>query len=503
MSAFTFSFFRKKISVPVIFSMHLHFDEKALRTQFIAKIASLADLICCISKSVFEEMELYIPEAKNKLRLIYYGLAVPNLRPSPISFSDPVLAMIGRFVPQKGFDTAIRAFSLLKEKKSNAKLLIGGYGAEKASLEQLVKDLKLTDSVEFVGEVQREDVPSFINRSTILMVPSHFEPFGLVALEGMQMGRPMIVSHVGGLKELITDRKTGLFVPPQNPVALSHAIEYLLDRPEEAIQMGKEARKEAIEKFKLECNVDRHLGLYSEAMSLMFRAFVLFFFLHLHGAQIEIVYHIATLNNWKEIVQEQVAGLQNSGLSEACSHVTVTVAGPKIRAVRSLFEKVPFREKVELIHVGSLNVYEFPAIEKVKEIAHRFSDAKILYLHTKGVTHYRKQCEENVRLWRQYLEYFVVKRWKECLDALDSFDICSAEWNEQPELFFAGNFWWARADYLQTCRGTAKRYGRWDCEYFVGSGKMPRVKNFHSSGHFLYDFGYLPEYYQLEKKRIF
>jgi 1,4-alpha-glucan branching enzyme len=266
MSAFTFSFFRKKFSIPIIFSMHLHFDEKSLRTQFIAKIASLADLICCISRSVFEEMELCIPSSKNKLRLIYYGLSVPNLTPSPISFSDPVLVILGRFVPQKGFDTAIRAFSLLKEKKPTAKLLIGGYGTEQSSLEHLVKDLKLTGSVEFFGEVQRENVPSFINRSTIMMVPSNFEPFGLVALEGMQMARPMIVSHVGGLKEFITDRKTGLFVPPQNPIALCDAIEYLLDRPEEAIQMGKEARKEAIEKFKLEYNVDRHIGLYSEAI---------------------------------------------------------------------------------------------------------------------------------------------------------------------------------------------------------------------------------------------
>ena len=223
----------------------------------------------------------------------------------------------------------------------------------------------------------------------------------------------------------------------------------------------------------------------------------------LHSREIEIVYHIATMNNWREITQEQLTRLQNSGLAKACNHLTVTVVGSEIKAVHALFQKTPFRQKVQIIHVGNdLHQYEFPAIEMVSEISHKHPNANILYMHTKGVTHHGTVTEKNVRLWRRYLEYFVIDQWRACVEALESADLCGVDWIDgakwlaQPELHFSGNFWWARADYLHTCHGTATRHGRWDCEYFIGSGQQPVVKSFHQSGKDLYHFAYLPRYYR-------
>ena len=233
--------------------------------------------------------------------------------------------------------------------------------------------------------------------------------------------------------------------------------------------------------------------------------FLFFIPLMMQSAEIEIVYHIATMGNWEQIAKEQIAMLHASGLGEACDHLTVTIVGSEIRAARALFRTCPFRKKVQIIHASkNLHRYEFPAIERIRLIAEKAPNAKILYLHTKGVTHYRSPTEQNVRLWRQYLEYFAITQWKACVEALESFDLCGvdwidgAEWLKHPEFHFSGNFWWSRADYLRTCKGTFARHGRWDCEYFIGSGDHPRVKSFHQSGQNLYHFAYLPDYYVQE-----
>ncbi|MBS0634256.1 MAG: hypothetical protein JSR37_02180 [Verrucomicrobia bacterium] len=234
--------------------------------------------------------------------------------------------------------------------------------------------------------------------------------------------------------------------------------------------------------------------------------------------QIEIVYHIATLNNWEDIVQEQLSTLQKSGLSDRLDHLSVTVVGAEIDRVHQLFSQLSFLDKVKIIHSSpSLDRYEFPGIEKVQEIAQRLPEAKILYMHTKGVLHYQRPTEQNVSLWRQYMEYFTIERWRDCVSALDDVDICGVDLSQSPSgRYFSGNFWWARADYIQTCQ--LKQESRYNCEDFIGTGKNPTIKSFHQSGeessasshdfhagsgeqYFqgilnLYNFPYLPEYYK-------
>ena len=229
---------------------------------------------------------------------------------------------------------------------------------------------------------------------------------------------------------------------------------------------------------------------------MILRNALLFFFLPL-CAEIQIVYHIATMTNWKAIVKEQLALVQDSGLADACDRITVVVVGPKIKRARQLIQELIPGNKVRIIHGGKeLDQYEFPSIAAARNIAQNSPNAKILYLHTKGVSHYRTPFEENVAYWRCYLNYFVIEKWRACVEALDSFDLCGVDWLEKPELHFSGNFWWSRADYLRTCQGTAKRHGRWDSEYLIGSGNSPRAKSFHQSGRDLYHFAYLPSYYR-------
>lgn len=244
--------------------------------------------------------------------------------------------------------------------------------------------------------------------------------------------------------------------------------------------------------------------------------FLLFAFSCFAHPPIEIVYHIATLNHWEEIVQEQLQTLESTQLGNAAERITITVVGPEFKRVTEIAQKTSFASKVDLIHSSEDPRFcEFPGIERVQEIAVEKPDSNIFYLHSKGVTYQDSDKARNVRSWRRYMEYFTIEKWEECVEILKTANTCGVEWLncqhtssqkiEKPGMF-AGNFWWARADYLRTCplmKGTHLGSDwcfkhRFDCEIFITTGQKPEPFSFHQSCVNLYQFNYSPEYYKDE-----
>lgn len=254
LAVFAFFLIHRVFRMPIISTLHSPFFYKG-KNPVLERIATISNEVYCVSKWTLNQVKAQIPFAAHKVKLIYNGLHLPNLDPAPLCFSLPTLLLLGRLAPEKGFDTAIRAFSLLKKSGSDAKLIIAGGGQERLSLEHLVDQLELKDAVHFTGELSREEGLQWINRATLVIVPSYFEPFGLVALEAMHLKRPVIASRVGGLREIILGGKTGILVPPQAPSALYQAIQELLNDPNRAIQMGLNGYKRATQKFTLEQNI--------------------------------------------------------------------------------------------------------------------------------------------------------------------------------------------------------------------------------------------------------
>ncbi len=258
-SPIVFSMFRSLFSMPIVLTNHAPHYGFPMQ-PIVRKVCSQVDRVCCVSKWVMRETASLIPEIKEKMRLIYNGIPPFSLPPAPLTFSPPLLLYLGRLTQEKGIRCAAAAFSLLKKRGSTAQLVIGGEGEERAALSSIDTD----PSVTFIGAVEREAVPHLLNRASIVLVPSYFESFGLVALEAMQMGRPVIASNVGGLPEIISNERIGVLVPPKNPEALSDAIEKLLQNRAEATRMGAEARQYALSHFTLEQNVDSYEALYRE-----------------------------------------------------------------------------------------------------------------------------------------------------------------------------------------------------------------------------------------------
>jgi glycogen(starch) synthase len=187
---------------------------------------------------------------------------MPAQDPPPISFDPPRILCLGRLVPEKGFDLALAAFSVICHRFPGARLVLAGDGREWDNLKQRATELGLALSVEFVGGVPPDKVTDLIAEATLVLIPSRLEGFGLVALEAGSMARPVVATRVGGLPEVIVHEETGLLTESENSEALAGAIELLLEQPEKAERMGRAARERAQREFGWERYVDVYDGLY-------------------------------------------------------------------------------------------------------------------------------------------------------------------------------------------------------------------------------------------------
>ncbi|HUT79665.1 MAG TPA: glycosyltransferase family 4 protein [Candidatus Bathyarchaeia archaeon] len=142
---------------------------------------------------------------------------------------EQIVSYIGRLVPEKGVNILLGAVNSVLKKKPKTKFVIAGEGWHRNELERITRELKITHNVLFTGYIPDEDFLAYYNVADILVVPSTYEPFGIVALEGMATKTPIIVSDVGGLSEIVDHRWTGMKVPPENSTALAEIIIELLE----------------------------------------------------------------------------------------------------------------------------------------------------------------------------------------------------------------------------------------------------------------------------------
>lgn len=148
-----------------------------------------------------------------------------------------VVLYVGRFAAHKGVETLVRAFAHCYQQQTHPRLrllLVGSGQADRADdpermrLEALAQDLGVQDATQFVGQVSYATLPIYYTAADVCVIPSHYEPFGLVAIEAMACGTPVVASDVGGLKFTVMPGETGLLVPSQDVMAFANAIERVL-----------------------------------------------------------------------------------------------------------------------------------------------------------------------------------------------------------------------------------------------------------------------------------
>jgi glycosyltransferase involved in cell wall biosynthesis len=163
--------------------------------------------------------------------------------------SGPILGVAAQITPWKAQATAIRALARVRERFADSQLILAGeakFVAQStrydnrvylASLRRLISELGLDSCVHFLG--QRDDMPAVLGAVDVLLVPSWEEPFGLVAVEAMAVGTPVVATSIGGPPEFIVDGENGRLVPPRWPELWADAVVALLSDPRERERIAR------------------------------------------------------------------------------------------------------------------------------------------------------------------------------------------------------------------------------------------------------------------------
>lgn len=179
----------------------------------------------------------------------------------------PVLLFVGRLVSEKGVQVLLEAAPAILERHPGATIVIAGAGYYEAELRKLAESKGLSDSVKFFGLANDADLSELYTIADVLVVPSLYEPFGIVALEGMAARVPVVTSDAGGLKDIIEHTVDGITTFAGDPESLAWGILQVLDNPELAGQIKEAARNKVLQQFTWSKITERTLEFYKAALN--------------------------------------------------------------------------------------------------------------------------------------------------------------------------------------------------------------------------------------------
>ncbi len=261
--------------------------ETDLRVFIERKLMTLCDLIVASSAADKAHMVWYYGADPEKIEIIPCGVDLglfntlprDTTRDYPTMPSRRVILFVGRIQPIKGLDSLLRALAILIEKSrihldDFCLLIIGGdldnggdsANGEMRKLRGLTSQLGLTAMVKFLGAQPQHVLPRFYSTAEICVLPSLYESFGMVALESMACGTPVIASKVGGLNDIIKDGETGYLVTEGNPTALAEKIDLLLQDDSLRALMGRKGVRHS-SKYSWENITHRVIDLYGRLLS--------------------------------------------------------------------------------------------------------------------------------------------------------------------------------------------------------------------------------------------
>ena len=244
---------------PLLLTLHCCLRGLETQNALLGRLMRSARWITGCSAAVLNDGLAVMPQIADYSSVIYSGVEESPIQPSPLPFDPPRILCLGWHRTGKGFDLAIRALPLLEKRFPKVRLTISGDGPERRHLEQLTADLGLGHSIDFLGwadpeSTNRRAIWELINRSTMIVMPSRqegawVEGFGMVAIEGAIMERPVVASRSGGLPEAVEDGQTGILFEENDLDALVGALTQLLENPSKAEKMGRAGRRRSLEKF--------------------------------------------------------------------------------------------------------------------------------------------------------------------------------------------------------------------------------------------------------------
>jgi len=222
-----------------------------------------------VSKPAYKYAKNHVP---GKYTIIPNGIDLEHFNPQvpPIErFKDGKIniVFVGRMERRKGLDYLLKAYEIIRKKNDNIRLIVVGPGMVlRRSYEKTVKKRAIPD-VNFVGSVSYDELPMYYQTADIYCSPATGrESFGIVLLEAMALGKPIVASNIEGYRHVVTDGQEGILVPPKKAKELAYALEQLIEDEETRQQMGKRGFETAA-RYDWRIVAGRVLEFYKDAIA--------------------------------------------------------------------------------------------------------------------------------------------------------------------------------------------------------------------------------------------
>ena len=218
--------------------------------------------IYTISKATEDDLKKF--GAKKPIHVIEPALenfTSDNSEPSPKQF-----VYVGRLIFYKNLEVIIKAINIVQKEVSDIKLIIVGDGPQKQQLQTLVKKLDLEKNISFKSYISNEEKMKIISKSNAMVFPSLCEGFGLVILESFAQNRPVLVSNIRPMSDIISDGKTGFVLDPHNENVWADAILKLVKEVSLSKTMGKNGNVLLNTKHRQEIMYEKILNMYNDVL---------------------------------------------------------------------------------------------------------------------------------------------------------------------------------------------------------------------------------------------
>jgi len=251
-------------------------NEPELRIASEREVINSCDRIIASTAKEREDLITHYGASPDKITIIPCGVNLDLFKPVDKETArqqlgldhQKVILFVGRIEPLKGLENLLGALTYIEGEKPPLLMIVGGDEHSQGQvqrLQQTAKDLRIEDRVSFVGSVAQDRLPLFYSAADICAIPSYYESFGMVALESLACGTPIVANNVGGMRYMVSHLEMGRIAEDNSPHNLASEISELFRKPEGNGQHIK-TRRDSITEFSWATIADRILSEYNRLL---------------------------------------------------------------------------------------------------------------------------------------------------------------------------------------------------------------------------------------------
>lgn len=248
--------------------------QRPLLDLIVKKVLNSSELIICPSSDMKTRAEKL---TRTPIDIIPYGIDYEKFasgikkrstkRKLDVDDRDLIVLTVARLIPRKSFDTSLRAIKKAKKIIGNLKYVIVGDGPEREKILKTVRELGLEDTVILTSRVPDTELPDYYAISDVFLMTSLHEAFGIVLLEAMASGMPVVVSDIGGMKDIVANGRNGYLCPVDDVTAFAERIEFLLTNQTENKKQGDFGKELVSKNYTYKKITDRYEEIFDRTVS--------------------------------------------------------------------------------------------------------------------------------------------------------------------------------------------------------------------------------------------